>query len=74
MTPKQKEIFVVIDEWWKRFGFGPTIDDVMRQTGDRGRGNVARIFKCLVKMGACKQNKNVARSIRPAHIRWRELE
>ena len=41
MTPRQKDIYMVIDEWWKRFGFGPSIDDIMRQTGDKGRGNVA---------------------------------
>jgi hypothetical protein len=29
MTPKQKEIFLVIDEWWIRYGFGPSIDDIM---------------------------------------------
>ena len=37
MTPAQKEIYLVIDEWWKNFGFGPTIDDVMKLTGERGR-------------------------------------
>ena len=42
MTPVQKEIYLVIEEWWARYGFGPTIDDIMHITGDRGRGNVAR--------------------------------
>ena len=74
MTPKQKEVFIVIDEWWKRFGFGPSIDDIMSQTGDRGRGNVARICKCLIKLGACKNTPGKARSIRPSYIRWRNLE
>jgi len=74
MSPKQKTVFLVIDEFWKRFGFGPTIDDIMYQTGDRGRGNVSRICKVLVKIGACKHTPGVARSIRPSHIRWRNLE
>ena len=30
MTEKQKVVFLVIDEWWKRFGYGPSVDDVMR--------------------------------------------
>ena len=44
MTPKQKEIFMVIDAWWAKFGFGPSVDDIMRLTGDKGRGNVARLY------------------------------
>jgi SOS-response transcriptional repressor LexA len=74
MTPKQKSVFLVIDEFWKKFGFGPTLDDIMYQTGDRGRGNVARICKALVKLGACKQIPGKARSIRPSYIKWRNLE
>lgn len=74
MTPRQKEVFMVIDEFWKKYGFGPSLDDIMYQTGDKGRGNVARLCKMLVKIGACKQNKGVARSIRPSYIKWRNLE
>jgi SOS-response transcriptional repressor LexA len=74
MTPAQKEIFLVIDEWWKKFGFGPTIDDVMRITGDRGRGNVNRKMKALVDLGVCKGLPNRARSIRPAYLKVREIE
>jgi SOS-response transcriptional repressor LexA len=74
MTPKQKDVYLVIDEWWKRFGFGPSIDDIMRNTGDKGRGNVARICQCLVDIGVCKRVKGRARSIRPSYLRVREIE
>jgi SOS-response transcriptional repressor LexA len=74
MTPAQKEIYLVIDEWWKRFGFGPSVDDVMRMTGEKGRGNVARKMKALIKLGVCKGVPRRARSIRPTHIRVREIE
>ena len=74
MTPAQKEIYLVIDEWWKRFGFGPTIDDVMRLTGDKGRGNVARKMKALVKLGVCKGLPGRARSIRPTYIRVHKID
>lgn len=74
MTPAQKEIFLVIDEYWKNFGHGPTIEDVMRITGERGRGNVARKMWALVDLGVCKGVRNRARSIRPTHIRVREIE
>lgn len=74
MTPAQKEIYLVIDEWWKRYGFGPSIDDVMGVTGERGRGNVARKMWSLVSLGVCKGVKGRARSIRPTYIRVRMLE
>jgi len=74
MTPAQKEVFLVIDEWWKKFGFGPTVDDVMRLTGDKGRGNVNRKMRRLVELGICKGAPNRARSIRPSYLRVREIE
>ena len=74
MTPAQKEIFLVIDEWWKKFGYGPTIDDVMRITGQKSRGNVCRKMKRLVKLGICRATPRTARSIRPAGLRVRDIE
>jgi len=74
MTPAQKEIFLVIDEWWKRFGFGPSVDDVMRLTGEKGRGNVSRKMWVLVDLGVCKGVRKRARSIRPYGLRVRTIE
>jgi SOS-response transcriptional repressor LexA len=74
MTPAQKEIFLVIDEYWKKFGFGPSIDDIMYMTGEKGRGNVQRKMWALVELGVCKGSKNRARSIRPSYIRVRDIE
>ena len=74
VTPAQKEIFVVIDEWWKRFGFGPSVDDVMRITGEKGRGNVSRKMNALIRLGICKGVKGRARSIRPSYLKVRNIE
>jgi SOS-response transcriptional repressor LexA len=74
MTPAQKEIFMVIDEYWKKFGFGPSIDDIMYMTGEKGRGNVQRKMWALVDLGVCKGSKNRARSIRPSYLRVRDIE
>jgi SOS-response transcriptional repressor LexA len=74
MTEKQKQIFLVIDEWWKKFGFGPSIDDVMSITGDKGRGNVARTMNCLVAIGVCKRTPRRARSIRPVYLNLRKIQ
>lgn len=74
MTPKQKVVFLCIDEWWKKFGYGPSVDDIMRLTGDRGRGNVNRVMRKLCDLGVCKRVPNSARSIRPVYINFRRIE
>ena len=74
MTPAQKEIFLIVDEFWKMYGFGPTVDDIMRLTGEKGRGNVARKMHILVELGICKGVKGRARSIRPAGLKVRSVE
>jgi SOS-response transcriptional repressor LexA len=73
VTDAQREIYVVIEEWWLRYGFGPSIDDIMRMTGDRSRGNVSRKMWKLVELGLCKGVKRRARSVRPVYINIREL-
>lgn len=65
MTPRQKDIFMVIDEFWKEFGYGPTIDDIMYITGDKSKGNIHRIIKLLCEKGFCKKLPDRARSVRP---------
>lgn len=74
MTPAQKEIFLVIDEFWKKYGFAPSIEDVMYITGEKGRGNVSRKMWRLVELGICKGIKGKMRSIRPSYIKVRHIE
>ena len=73
MTEKQRTVFLVIDEYWKRFGYGPSIDDIMFHTGDRGRGNVHRVVKKLCDLGICRRSPHSARSVRPSYLRLRNL-
>ena len=73
MSPAQKETFLIIDEYWKNFGYGPTIDDIMRLTGEKGRGNVARKMRALIEIGVCKGVAGRARSIRPSYVSLRNL-
>ena len=73
MTPAQREIFLAIDEWWKKFGFGPTVSDILLVTGKKNRGDVHRKMKKLVELGICKARPGMARSIRPADLRVRNI-
>lgn len=74
MTPRQKDVFLVIDEWWKKFGFGPSVEDIMSITGDKSKGNVHRIVEKLCDIGVCRKTKNRARSVRPVYLRIRDIE
>jgi len=73
MTEKQRTVFLVIDEFWKEFGYGPSIDDIMYQTGDKGRGNVHRVVKKLCELGICKRMSRSARSVRPSYLSMRNV-
>jgi len=74
MTPKQAIVYKIIDEWWRMYGFAPSIDDVMKHTGDRGRANIHRIYKLLCEHGHCRMTPRKARSIRPVGLRMRDID
>ena len=74
MSPAQREVFLIVDEWWKRFGFSPSLRDIANQRGKSGLGNTSEIVNRLVKLGVLKKLKNAGRSIRPVYINFRNLE
>ena len=74
MTEAQKEVYLVIDEWWKKFGFGPSVEDIMRFTGDRSKATVHGKMKRLIKLGICKHTPRRPRSIRPSYLKIRNIE
>ena len=74
MTEAQKTIYLVIEEYWNRFGFGPSVDDVLLITGEKSRSNVSRKMWKLVELGLCKGTRRRARSIRPAYMRVQDIE
>lgn len=74
MSPAQKEVFIVVDEWWKKFGYSPTIRDIAFVRGKMGLGCTHKIVERLVKLGALKKVKGQGRSIRPVYINFRTLE
>ena len=74
MSPMQNEVFLVIDEWWKRYGFGPSIRDICNVRGKAGMGNTAEIINRLIKIGVLKKVKGAGRSVRPVYINFRTLE
>ena len=74
MTPAQKEVFLVIDEFWKKFGYSPSINEIAYVRGKMGIGNTHKIVNRLVERGAVKKVKGMARSIRPVYINFKNME
>jgi SOS-response transcriptional repressor LexA len=74
MTPAQREVFLCIDEWWRKYGFGPSIRDICNVRGKAGMGNTAEIINRLIKIGVLKKVKGAGRSVRPVYINFRTLE
>ena len=74
MTPAQKEVFIVIDEFWKKHGFGPSIRDICMMRKKKGMGNTKEIIDRLVRLGVLKRLKNTGRSVRPVYLNFRTLD
>ena len=74
MTPAQREVFLIVDEWWKQKGFGPSIRDICELRGKGGMGNTHEIVKRLVKLGVVKKVSRGQRSVRPVWINFKTLE
>ena len=74
MTPALKQTYMVIDEWWKKYGYAPSIDEIMFITGERGRGNVSRKINMLIRLGVCKGIPGRARTVRPSYMRVHKVE
>ena len=69
VTEKQQYIYSIIDAWWNKHGFAPSIQNIMDITGDKSKGNIHRIIIRLCDLGHCKRLPNTARSIRPSYIK-----
>lgn len=74
MSPAQKEVFLVVDEWWKKFGFSPTLRDIAERRGKSGLASTKAIVDRLVKQGVLKKKDRMGRTIRPVYIRYRDVE
>ena len=78
MTPVQKEVYLIIEEFWKKYEYGPSLREIAYLRGKVGLGNTKRIVDDLEKIGALKPRykklKYKYRSATPRHLRYRYLE
>jgi SOS-response transcriptional repressor LexA len=69
MTPTQRDIYNVIHDFWKDYGYGPSIDDILLISNRKGRGNIQRIISRLVQEGHCVRLPHQPRTVRPKGLR-----
>jgi hypothetical protein len=74
MSPAQKEVFMAIDEWWKKYGFSPTLRDIAYVRVKMGIGNTKKIVDKLVLLGVIKKIDGTGRTIRPAWVNYKNLK
>ena len=74
MSPAQREVFLVVDEWWKKYGFAPTLRDIAYVRGKMGLGNTKKIVDRLIELGALKKLDGKRRSLRPVYINFKYLD
>ena len=74
MSPAQNEVFLVIDEWWKKYHYAPTLRDIAYIRGKMGLANTKRLVDRLVDLGVVKKLKGRGRTVRPVYINFRNLE
>jgi SOS-response transcriptional repressor LexA len=74
MTPAQREVFLIIDEWWKMNGYGPSLQNI-RDAVERPQSiaSIQKKVKALIRLGICKGQKSRARSVRPSGLRVHQI-
>ena len=73
MTETQREVFLIVDEWWKRFGFSPTVREIALWR-KKGVSNTQKVIDRLVRIGALKRVDGMQRTLRPTYVNFRNLE
>ena len=74
MTKVQREVFLIVDEWWKEFGYSPSLRDIAYQRGKSSLANTMKIVNRLCELGILKKQEGRGRTIRPVYINFRTLE
>jgi SOS-response transcriptional repressor LexA len=74
VTPAQREVFLVVDEWWKKYGFAPSYRDIAYVRGKGSLNNTKRIVDRLVDLGALKRLDGKGRTLRPVYLNFKNLD
>ena len=68
LTPRQKEVFIFIQEKIQEWGYPPTIREIGKHLGIKSTNGVADHLKALKKKGYLRQNGAKSRTLIPTQI------
>ena len=74
ISPVRKHVFIIVDEYWKEFGYRPSLRDIAYQRGKSSLPNTMKIVNRLCELGVLKKQTGRGRTIRPVYINFRTLE
>lgn len=74
MTKTQQDVFFFVDEFWKKYGMGPTMREITKFRGSKSLGSTHEIVDRLIRLGVLKKVKGMDRSVRPVYINFRDLD
>lgn len=74
MSPAQRDVFLIVDEYWKRYGCSPTLREIAYLRGKVGMRNTQRLVDRLVELGVLKKISRKGRTIRPVYINFRNVD
>ena len=73
MSPVQRDVFFIIDEYWKMYKQSPTLREIATARG-RSLSDTHRIVQRLVDIGVINKLDRSGRTIRPVYINFRKLD
>ena len=74
MTKAQQDVFFYVDEFWKKYGCGPTVREITAFRKSKSLGSTHEIINRLIKLGILKKQKGMDRSVRPVYINFRTID
>ena len=74
MSPAQRDVFLIVDEYWKRYGCSPTLREIAYLRGKVWMRNTQRLVDRLVELGALKRLDGKRRSLRPVYVNFKYLD
>jgi SOS-response transcriptional repressor LexA len=73
MTPRQRDVYLYIRFFWKKFGYSPSCLDIAEGLDLKSKNNILRIVNRLVSLGIIDKEKNKKRTMKPSGVRYDRL-
>jgi len=73
MTPRQRDVYVYIRVFWRKYGYAPSYRDIASALNLSSTMNIYRVVVRLREMGLVYKERDMKRDLRPTGISLRRL-